>query len=618
MGFLDRMRGVALAARSAYAAARQPAGRAPWVAPTGSARKATDGAIRTIADRARDAVRNNAYAARIVDLWVANAVGTGITTSWPSGSGEAAAWRAWAAGPECDAEGELDWSGLQALAFRAVVESGEGLVWMRPVRPTPDNPVGLTLQVLEGDRLDWQHTGMAANGNRIVQGIELDARGRKVAYWLREDYDEYPLLRRADAKRIRVPAEDVIHLYRRRRPGQLRDVSWLAPILWQLKDLTEYESALLKKAFVEACLALVVTGDDEEAVTGDVLRDARGQAVEAIEPQTIMYRRGGGSVETISPSGGGSHAGFARRQLEAASVGAGLTYDQVSGDLSQANYSSLRAGKIEFRRLLEQIQYTMLVPMLVQRVAKRFHDQGALLGLFAPQMPAATHVPPAPEMVDPLKDTMALIAQVRAGFIAQDEAVAMFGRDFNEVMAKIAAANAAADEAGIILDTDARRVAKTGAAQDAAQNAAVEIAATGAASPRAGDEVAREAEADARLDRALINHALSERVFNALGDRLAPPLDALREAAVSLRDAGEMMGGTLAEGNAALANGAAILADGVTAMQGAAREVAQASMETRAAADRGEAAMQRASEAATRNRRIVRDAAGRIIGTEIV
>ena len=88
----------------------------------------------------------------------------------------------------------------------------------------------------------------------------------------------------------------------------------------------------------------------------NLLRDAQGRAVEAFEPGMILYRRGMGSVEVVNPSGGGSHAAFARRALEAASVGAGLTYDQVSGDLTQANYSSLRAGKIEFRRLCEQVQ----------------------------------------------------------------------------------------------------------------------------------------------------------------------------------------------------------------------------------------------------------------------
>jgi lambda family phage portal protein len=285
-----------------------------------------------------------------------------------------------------------------------------------------------------------------------------------------------------------IPARDVLHIFRKRRPGQLRDVSWLAPVLLRLRDLGDYEAALLMKAKIEACLAAVVTDDGEETLTkpGDanpgLLRDAQGRAVESFEPGMILYRRGQGDVSVVNPSGGGSHTAFARRSLEAAAVGAGLTYDQVSGDLTQANYSSLRAGKIEFRRLCEQVQYGMLIPMLVRPIAERFHAQGALLGLWGDAMPkGVAHVPPAHEMIDPLKDTTALIAQVRAGFVPQPEAAGAFGYDFRSAVEMIREANAALDAAGISLDTDPRRVAKSGGAQDAAQMAAVEIAATGAA-----------------------------------------------------------------------------------------------------------------------------------------
>jgi hypothetical protein len=57
--------------------------------------------------------------------------------------------------------------------------------------------------------------------------------------------------------------------------------------------------------------------------------------------------------------------------------------------------------------------------------------------------------------------------------------------DFRQVIEMIREANALLDDAGLSLDTDPRRVAKSGAAQDAAQLAAIEIAATGAAVPRA-------------------------------------------------------------------------------------------------------------------------------------
>jgi len=430
-----------------YAAA-QDARTSTWAASGGSANSEVASASSTITRRARDAVRNDPYAARIIDLWTGNAVGAGITTRWPDKQ-HADAWRRWAESTACDAEGRLDLYGLQALVMRSVVESGECLVRLIVSEPTPVNPIGLRLQVLESDHLDASRTG-TIGGAITVQGITLDATGAPAAYWL---FPQHPgaawYLPGSNQSSVPVPAAEVLHIYRKRRPGQLRDVSWLAPLLLRLRDLGDYEAALLMKAKIEACLAAVVTEEGDEVLTGPaagLLRDAQGRTVEAFEPGMILYRRGTGSVEVVNPSGGGSHTAFARRTLEAASVGAGLTYDQVSGDLTQANYSSL--------------QYGMLIPMLVRPIAGRFHQQGALLGLWGASMPTdVAHVPPAHEMIDPLKDTTALIAQVRAGFVPQPEAVGSFGYDFRQAVEMIRVANALLDDAGISLDSDPRRVA---------------------------------------------------------------------------------------------------------------------------------------------------------------
>jgi lambda family phage portal protein len=478
-----------IGAKRSYAAAQNGRGTT-WRDSGASATAEVGAAAQTVARRAREAVRNNPYGARIVDLWAGNAVGAGITTAWVS-EPHAEAWKRWAGGLECDAEGHQNFAAMQALVMRGVVESGEVFVRFLFAPATKGNPVGLRLQVLESDFLDASRNGII-NGERTVQGIGLDATGRPVAYWL---YSSHPgnswIFDAAATLSVRVPASEVMHVYRKRRPGQLRDVSWLAPVVTHLRDLGEYEAALLQKAKIEACLVGAVTDDGEgvigsaggEGVGADGLfRDARGNVVETFEPGLLLYRRtngAGSSFEAVNPSSSGSHVSLARRALEAAAVGAGLTYDQVSGDLTQANYSSLRAGKIEFRRLCEQIQYGMLIPMLVARVAARFHTQGAMLGLWDAEMPDAEHVPPPHEMIDPLKDTTALIAQVRAGFIPLSEAVAAFGYTVAETVGRYKDDNALLDEAGVALDTDPRRVAKSGAAQDAAQ-----IAATGAAQPR--------------------------------------------------------------------------------------------------------------------------------------
>ena len=65
-----------------YAAA-QDSRASSWAASGGSATAEVGAAAPTVARRARDAVRNDPYAARIVDLWTGNAVGAGITTRWP-------------------------------------------------------------------------------------------------------------------------------------------------------------------------------------------------------------------------------------------------------------------------------------------------------------------------------------------------------------------------------------------------------------------------------------------------------------------------------------------------------------------------------------------------------
>ena len=147
---MERLRAAWLALRG-YAAAHDHRASA-WAPSGGSANAEVGMAAATVARRARDAVRNDSYASRIVDLWTGNAVGAGITTRWPDDA-HGRAWQRWAESTACDAEGRLDLYGLQALVMRAVVESGECFVQFLLARPTASNPIGLRLQVLESDHL---------------------------------------------------------------------------------------------------------------------------------------------------------------------------------------------------------------------------------------------------------------------------------------------------------------------------------------------------------------------------------------------------------------------------------------------------------------------------------
>ena len=86
----------------------------------------------------------------------------------------------------------------------------------------------------------------------------------------------------------------------------------------------------------------------------------------------IEYLAPGKDVKFATPSASGGYAEYMRVQLHAIAAGVGLTYELLTGDLSQVNYSSIRAGLLEFRRRMEALQWQLLVPGLCRPVWQRF------------------------------------------------------------------------------------------------------------------------------------------------------------------------------------------------------------------------------------------------------
>ncbi len=434
-----------------------------WVTAGTGANAEIGPASSRLRERARDLVRNNPYATKAVNALVSNLVGTGIV---PRARNKKIAvarqadqlWLQFAA--TCDADGLTDFGGLQALIVRSLVESGEVIVRFRDRRMEDGLHVPLQLQVLEPDHLDAARTEDLADGGYIVQGIEFDALGRRRAYWL---FPVHPGESRGRSIASRpVPARQVLHLFERLRPGQVRGVSWFAPVILKLRDLDDYDDAELVRKKIEACFAAFVTGAQDEETLGKASTLSSGDRVESFEPGMIEYLEPGKDVKFAAPSANGDYADYMRMQLHAVAAGIGLTYELLTGDLSQVNYSSIRAGLIEFRRRMEALQWQLIVPGLCQPVWTRFIDLAQAAGKLPDGEITAEWTAPRFEAVDPLKDIQADILAVRAGVMTLKEAIARQGYDPAQVLAEIAATNAELDAAGITLDTDPRRSTKTG------------------------------------------------------------------------------------------------------------------------------------------------------------
>jgi lambda family phage portal protein len=479
----------------AYAGAAQGRHTDGWRTSPTSADSEIASAGSRLRDRHRDLVRNNPNAAKAVSSWVTNLVGDGIAPRTPDPK-VMALFKEWAR--RCDADGQLDFYGQQALAVREMVEGGEVLVRRRRRRVADGLPVPLQLQILEADFLDSTRNGPIGGNNVVVQGVEFSAIGARQNYWL---FAEHPgnvavsfLARRTASAPI--PASEIIHLYEKQRT-QVRGVPWGAPVIRKLRDLDDYDFAegLRKKLEASYVGAVLCDDDDQTGVTqpgskASLITDAAGNPVEQFEPGLFAFIRGGKDIKFNAPAAVSSYEDFDRVACRKIAAGYRLPYELLTGDLSNVNYSSIRAGLLEYRRLVTMIQWHYIVPVYCQPVWDWFCEAAYLAGkIDSPFQPVEWDTPRF-EWVDPYKDGLADIQAIRAGIKTWHEAVAERGRNPEDVLAEIIAFNKKIDDAGLVLDTDPRKVSRAGLMQTTLPGTSVPEEAA------AGD---READADDRL-----------------------------------------------------------------------------------------------------------------------
>lgn len=434
-----------------------------WFAPDTSANAEIWKDAAKLRQRMRDLVRNNPWAARAVQTITANTVGTGIMPriNVPAQSRQRRMrelWRQWAETTQCDADGRHDIYGLQSLALRAVVESGEVLIRRRFRRPEDGLALPLQLQVLEADYLDNQHD-IERNefGGPTIQGVEFDAIGRRRGYWL---YRGHPLDRlMTQLESVRVPASDVIHVYRQDRPGQVRGVPWGAPVILSLRDLDGYEDAYLLRQKLANCFTAFIYESDPTGI------DSNKDLTETLEPGAIEILPPGKDVRFADPPKTDGYGEYTKAALKRIAAGFGVTYETLTGDMSDVNFSSGRMGWIEMQRNIESWRWQMLIPQMCSTVGQWFTESvdqtqpglanGAMWEWTAPRR----------EMIDPTKEVPAMRDRIRAGLASLPEVIRENGYDPETLMAEIAESNKLLDQLGIVLDSDPRQTSAQGQAQ---------------------------------------------------------------------------------------------------------------------------------------------------------
>lgn len=429
--------------------------------------------------RSRDMVRRNAWASNAIDSFVGNCVGTGIKpqSKHPDASVKRRLqelWLRWT--DEADAAGLTDFYGLQALICRSTVEGGECIVRIRQRRLEDGLIIPLQLQLLEAEHLPAAKNENLPNGNVIRAGIEFDRLARRVAYHLYREHPGEKLLFANAGETTRVPADAVLHVYKPLRPGQHRGQPWFTQVLVKLHELDQYDDAELVRKKLAAMFAAFITENNPDdpvigAKAGEGETDASGVPLAGLEPGSMVKLLPGEDVKFTEPGDvGGMYTDFMKVQLRAVAAGLGITYEQLTGDLEKVNYSSIRAGLLEFRRRCEQFQHQVMVFQFCRPVWRAWIEAAVLAGEISARDYARNRAayldvewrPPSWDWVDPLKDMNAEVVAVRAGFKPRSAVINEMGYDEEDVDRQIAADNARADALGLTFDSDPRKTTASG------------------------------------------------------------------------------------------------------------------------------------------------------------
>lgn len=452
---VERTKAAAVAFRSYDGAAQGRRWRGAGELPVqGSAMTAARGPI---GRRSRYLVANNALAASGVEAWVSNLIGAGIKpqSQHPDEKVRSAinsAFDKWT--DAADADGVLDFYGLQAMVVRRMVTDGD--VFAAPTFSGEEgNP--LRIRLFDAEQVDPLRFEMLNNNaGRIVAGVEFNPAGKRVAYHVYKERPEFNFW--GSLATLRLPADQLFQIFNPMTPGQVRGLSWFAPVLLTLRDVDEQVDAQIMRQKISALLTgFIINQDNSGPFTGDPSQDT-SSVDSGLEPGSLKVLGAGQDIRFSDPAKiGAESVDFLKLTIRHIAAGLSLPYEILTGDLSQVNFSSIRAGLLEFRRRVDALQNNVVIFQFCRPVWERWLTAAALSGEvdgrgFAADPKAFMNVRwivPKRDFVDPLKDARAEIESINAGVMSRREAVSSRGFDIEQLDAEIAADHDRAKRLGL-------------------------------------------------------------------------------------------------------------------------------------------------------------------------
>jgi lambda family phage portal protein len=422
-----------------------------WTTTNYSADSEIYNSLRILRARARDLERNNDYAKKFLRMVKTNVIGRdGIKLQSQvkndnNSADEIArnkiedAFKEWSKKGACDVTGEYSFRDLQKMIISTIARDGEVII--RRVRGF-DNPFRYSLQLLEADHLDERHNDTLASGNRVKMGIEFDGWSRPVAYWLYPLHPGDMLFGEGYGDKIRIAAEEIFHIFLPQRVSQTRGFPWLHSAMTRLNMLGAYEEAELVASRIAAAKGGFYTSGTGDTYTGDDTED--NNPIQEVEPGIFETLPRGWDFKVFDPQHPSSaYESFSKSILRGIASGLDVSYAYLANDLTDVNYSSIRAGVLDERDVWRDVQAFMAEHVL-QPIFEEWLEMALLTQKInlpfskLEKFKKARWQPRGWQWVDPEKDVNAKIMSIENNLETGADIAAEQGKDLEEIYQQLA------------------------------------------------------------------------------------------------------------------------------------------------------------------------------------
>lgn len=393
----------------------------------------------------------------------------------------------WANSTSCDLLRMNNFYDMQDIIYTGYLDNGDGWAAFKYRKPLPDNPYSLRIHIFEADRVRnpsdtvsiyGQSLNIAdtnsKNGNRIINGVEIDKDGAIIAYWVANTYiydptnwAQLPEFVRVEAFGKQLGLPNILQVKHDERAEQYRGVPFLAPVIEPLKQIGRYTQAELTAAIVKAYLTVFFTRESNSAANGFALQQT-AEPPERIDekkfqigPGTLNTLPVGYDVKTVDGSRSMSaFEPFMAELIKGIGASLNIPYEVLTKHF-QSSYSAARAALLqgwqEFRT-----RRTWFVRDFCQPVYERWLAEAVAIGRI--QAPGffvdplirgawckALWYGPVPGQIDPEKEVRAAALRINSGFSTHEkETRELGGGDFYDNIDAVALEQKEMKDKGIV------------------------------------------------------------------------------------------------------------------------------------------------------------------------